>query len=55
MGARPSLDAAALQILRLASPFGAFPPVLARKYKSLRFAYQWEFTVNSATDATHAP
>lgn len=51
----PALDAAALQILRLASPFGAFPPVLARKYKSLRFAYQWEFTVNSATEAPHTP
>jgi periplasmic protein TonB len=50
-----ALDAAALQILRLASPFGAFPPVLARKYQSLRFAYQWEFSVKSATEATNGP
>jgi periplasmic protein TonB len=51
----PALDAAALQILRLASPFGAFPPELARKYRSLRFAYQWEFTVKSPTEAAQAP
>jgi periplasmic protein TonB len=51
----PALDAAALQILHLASPFGSFPPVLARKYRSLRFAYQWEFSVNSATEATPSP
>jgi protein TonB len=50
-----ALDAAALQILRLASPFGAFPPVLARKYRSLRFAYQWEFSVMSGTEAATAP
>lgn len=44
---RPSshaeIDQAALQILRLASPFEPFPPTLAHRYGSVRFAYQWEF------------
>ncbi|HTQ36041.1 MAG TPA: TonB family protein [Steroidobacteraceae bacterium] len=39
----PELDAAALDILRLASPFDPFPPELARQYRSLRFAYEWQF------------
>ena len=39
----PEVDEAALQILRLASPFDAFPPELAHAYGALRFAYQWEF------------
>jgi protein TonB len=50
-----ALDQAALQILRLASPFGAFPADLAQRYRSLRFAYQWEFTVTAGTEATSAP
>jgi periplasmic protein TonB len=37
------VDQAALQILRLASPFEAFPKALAHDYGALRFAYQWEF------------
>lgn len=37
------IDAAALDILRLASPFDPFPPDLATDYKSLRFAYEWQF------------
>lgn len=37
------LDAAALDILRVASPFDPFPPALARDYQSLRFAYEWQF------------
>jgi protein TonB len=44
---RPSshaeIDEAALQILKLASPFEAFPPALARRYSAVRFAYQWDF------------
>ncbi len=39
----PEMDAAALDILRLASPFDAFPAELAKDYKSLRFAYEWQF------------
>jgi periplasmic protein TonB len=40
----PDLDAAALAILRLASPFDPFPPDLAARYRTLRFAYEWQFT-----------
>jgi protein TonB len=38
------IDAASLDILRLASPFEPFPPELARDYRVLRFAYEWQFT-----------
>jgi periplasmic protein TonB len=37
------LDNAALQILKLASPFDPFPPELAHDYSVLRFAYEWQF------------
>jgi protein TonB len=37
------LDRAALDILRLATPFEAFPRELADKYDVLRFAYEWQF------------
>jgi protein TonB len=37
------LDHAALEILKLASPFDPFPPELATKYHTLRFAYEWLF------------
>ena len=40
----PELDDAAMQILKLASPFDPFPPELAREYRVLRFAYEWQFT-----------
>jgi protein TonB len=40
----PELDAAAIQILKLASPFDPFPPELSREYRVLRFAYEWQFT-----------
>jgi len=64
---RPSshveIDQAALQILRLASPFEPFPPTLARRYGAVRFAYQWEFfggqlgtgTVTAGQGAATAP
>ncbi len=39
----PKLDQAALNILKLASPFDPFPRDLAEKYRLLRFTYQWEF------------
>jgi len=38
------LDAAALAILKLASPFDPFPPDLAARYRTLQFAYEWQFT-----------
>jgi protein TonB len=37
------IDAAALDILRLASPFEAFPSDLAARHDQLRFAYEWQF------------
>ena len=39
----PEIDAAALQILRLASPYDPFPPTLASRYRALNFAYEWQF------------
>ncbi len=37
------LDQAALEILRLAAPFEAFPTELAARHDSLRFSYEWQF------------
>jgi protein TonB len=37
------LDRAAMDILKLATPFEAFPEELAAKYDVLRFAYEWQF------------
>jgi periplasmic protein TonB len=58
-----ALDQSALDILRLASPFPALPAALAREYRILRFAYQWEFSagtvgsgsVTAPTEATLNP
>lgn len=59
---QPELDQAALNILKAASPFEAFPAELADAYGSLRFAYQWEFiggrqagTVTASTNGASAP
>ncbi len=37
------LDTAAMDILKLASPFDAFPEELAARHDVLRFAYEWQF------------
>jgi len=37
------LDRAAMDILRLATPFEAFPEELAARHDVLRFAYEWQF------------
>jgi len=37
------LDAAAVDIVRLASPFDPFPPAMRERYPILRFAYEWQF------------
>jgi protein TonB len=37
------LDQAAVDILKLASPFDPFPKELAGRYRLLRFTYGWEF------------
>jgi len=39
----PKLDQAAVDILKLASPFDPFPKDLAERYRLLRFTYGWEF------------
>jgi protein TonB len=39
-----SLDQAALQTLKLASPFDPFPPELAASYRVLHFEYEWQFS-----------
>ena len=41
--ATPSSIRRRSQILKLASPFDPFPPELARQYRVLRFAYEWQF------------
>lgn len=48
----PELDAAAISILRLASPFEPFPRELAANYRVLRFAYAWEFARGGASSGT---
>jgi protein TonB len=40
------LDQAAVNILRMASPFDPFPDFLRRDYDVLRFSYEWYFTGN---------
>jgi periplasmic protein TonB len=53
---RAEIDASALDILRLASPFDPFPPELARDYRTLRFAYEWRFEGRgAATGAVTVP
>ncbi len=37
------IDQAAIEILKLASPFDPFPRELARRHPTLRFAYEWRF------------
>ncbi len=37
------LDRAAMDILKLATPFEAFPEELAARHDVLRFAYEWQF------------
>ena len=49
------LDAAALAILKLASPFDPFPPDLAARYRRLRFAYEWQFTGGRTTGTVALP
>jgi len=42
------VDQAAIEILKLASPFDPFPRDLARRYPRLRFAYEWRFDRSGA-------
>ena len=43
------LDQAAMDILKLATPFEAFPAELAARYDVLRFSYEWEFVAGRLT------
>jgi periplasmic protein TonB len=51
----PKLDQAALNILKLASPFDPFPTELAAKYRLLRFTYRWEFEGGKQSGTVTAP
>ncbi len=51
----PALDQAALEILRMASPFDPFPPKLARRYRVLRFTYEWQFQGGRVRGSVSAP
>ena len=44
----PDLDHAALEILKMASPFDPFPARLREHYRTLRFSYEWQFTAGAA-------
>ena len=46
------LDQAAVDILKLASPFDPFPKELSDHYRLLRFTYGWEFDGGSARQGT---
>jgi protein TonB len=48
----PELDAAALRIVRLASPFDPFPPAMRDSYPRLRFAYEWQFLKGQLGEGT---
>ena len=50
----PQLDAAALQILRLASPFEPFPADISAQHERLRFAYEWQFNGGQLAGGTLA-
>jgi protein TonB len=41
------LDMAAVNILRMASPFEAFPDFMRGDYNSLKFTYEWRFSGNT--------
>ncbi|MFK8028880.1 MAG: TonB family protein [Gammaproteobacteria bacterium] len=48
----PRVDQAAMNIVRLASPFEAFPPNLQAKYDVMRFVYIWQFVDGQSTDSS---
>jgi protein TonB len=51
----PALDQAALEILKLGSPFDPFPAELAAKYPTLQFAYEWQFDSGQPLQLRSAP
>jgi periplasmic protein TonB len=48
----PELDQAALEILKLASPFEPFPATLAARHDALRLVYEWQFLGGEITNST---
>ena len=44
-----ALDQAAVDLVRLASPFDPFPPAVRAQYDTLRFAYEWRFIDGQAS------
>jgi protein TonB len=46
------LDQAAVDILKIASPFDPFPKELSDHYRLLRFTYGWEFDGGSVRRGT---
>ncbi len=43
----PELDMAAVNILRMAAPFDAFPEFMRSDYDTLKFSYEWRFSGSS--------
>jgi periplasmic protein TonB len=51
-----ALDQAAVELVRLASPFDPFPPAVRAQYDVLRFSYEWRFIEGRAgTGVLRAP
>ncbi len=48
----PRVDQAAMNIVRLASPFDAFPPELQSKYDVMRFVYIWQFVEGESGESS---
>jgi periplasmic protein TonB len=46
------LDQAAVDLVRLASPYDRFPPAVRAQYDVLRFAYEWRFIEGRAAPGT---
>ena len=46
------LDQAAIDLVRLASPYDRFPPTVRAQYDVLRFAYEWRFIEGRASPGT---
>ena len=49
------LDAAALEILKLASPFDPFPSEMAKVFPELGFAYEWRFEAGGPLSVSPSP
>jgi protein TonB len=49
-----SLDQAALKILRMAAPFEPLPSGITDEFRTLRFAYEWDFDAGEPPRATAA-